>query len=61
MGIGAALWFAAFCVLMVLLAVRGRAAEAGHSLWRWTTLAGWLLGLTGMYLSHLQQRQRRPR
>ena len=57
MGIGTVLWFAVFCVLMVLLLVRGRAAEAGHSQWRWVTLAGWLLGLTGMYLSH---RQRRP-
>src|SRR5262249_49470429 len=58
MGVGTLLWFIAFCVLLVLLLVRGRAAEAGHSEWRWITLAGWLLGLTGMYLSH---RQRRPR
>jgi hypothetical protein len=57
MGIGTALWFVAFCVLMVLLLVRGRAAEAGHSQWRWVTLAGWLLGLTGMYLSHRQHRR----
>jgi len=56
MGIGTLLWFIAFCVLLVLLLVRGRAAEAGHSEWRWITLAGWLLGLTGMYLSHRQRR-----
>jgi Protein of unknown function (DUF2530) len=57
MGFGTVLWFIAFCVLMVLLLVRGRAAEADHSEWRWVTLAGWLLGLTGMYLSHLQRRR----
>jgi hypothetical protein len=57
MGIGTVLWFAAFCVLMVLLLVRGRVAEAGHSQWRWVTLAGWLLGLTGMYLAQRQRRQ----
>lgn len=59
MGIGTALWFVAFCVLLVLLAVRGRAAEAGHSEWRWITLSGWLLGLLGIYVAHLQQRGRR--
>ena len=57
LGIGTALWFAAFCVLLVLLLVRGRDAEAAHSQWLWTTLAGWLLGLLGIYLTHRQRRR----
>ncbi|HSV65183.1 MAG TPA: DUF2530 domain-containing protein [Mycobacteriales bacterium] len=56
--VGTVLWFIAFCVLVVLLLVRGRAAEAAHAQWLWTTLAGWLLGLLGIYLSARANRRR---
>jgi hypothetical protein len=58
MGIGAAVWFVAFCVLLVLLVVRGPAAEAAHRQWLWTTLAGWLLGLVGMVVARWQRHSR---
>jgi hypothetical protein len=60
--IGTVLWFAAFCVLLVLRLVRGHGAEAAHSEWLWTALAGWLLGLLGISIAWLQHRARtRPR
>jgi len=58
LGIGTALWFVAFCVLLVLRLARGADAEAAHSEWLWTTLAGWLMGLLGIYVAHLQRRAR---
>ena len=58
MGVGAAVWFVAFCGLVVLRLVRGGDAEAGHVQWLWTTLAGWLLGVIGMYVAHRQRRAR---
>ena len=55
---GTALWFVAFCVLVVLILVRGWQPGTHRSDWLWTALAGWLLGLLGMYIAHLQQRPR---
>ena len=46
--IGTALWFVAF---LVLLPMRGRLADAGHEIWLWTCLAGWVLGLIGLPLA----------
>jgi hypothetical protein len=54
-GGGTAVWFVIF---LVLLPMRGRLADDGHELWFWTSLAGWLLGLLGTWLSW---RQNRPR
>lgn len=55
--IGTALWFVGFCVLLVLRLVNGAAAGAAVREWLWTTLAGWLLGLLGLFLT---RRHRRP-
>ncbi|MBI1758628.1 MAG: DUF2530 domain-containing protein [Actinobacteria bacterium] len=49
--IGTVAWFLAFGVLVALLLVRGPAAEAGHRSWLWTSLAGWTLGLLGIFMA----------
>lgn len=54
--IGVALWFGGLCVLLVLRLARGAAAETGHREWLWTSLAGWLLGMLGLYLTWRRQR-----
>ena len=46
--VGTALWFVAF---LVLLPMRGRLTDDGHSIWLWTCLAGWVLGLIGLPLA----------
>jgi hypothetical protein len=61
LGIGTALWFGFFCVLLVLVLVQGWQPGTNRSDWFWTALAGWLLGLLGMYVAHVQQRPRPDR
>ena len=51
---GTALWFVAFVVLLVL---SGRLAESGQLVWLWTALAGWVLGLLGLFVATRQQRR----
>lgn len=52
---GTAVWFVAF---IVLLFFTGQLADAGHLVWLWTALAGWLLGLLGLWIAVRQQRRR---
>jgi Protein of unknown function (DUF2530) len=59
LGIGTAVWFVAFIVLTVLVLAKGWQPGTRRSDWFWIALAGWLLGLLGMYIAHLQQRPRR--
>jgi hypothetical protein len=58
LGFGTVLWFLFFCVLVVLVLVQGWQPGTHRSDWLWTALAGWLLGLLGMYVAHVQQRPR---
>ncbi|MBA3417532.1 MAG: DUF2530 domain-containing protein [Geodermatophilaceae bacterium] len=53
---GTAAWFTAF---VVLLFFAGRLADAGQLVWMWTALAGWVLGLLGLWIAVRQQRRRR--
>ncbi len=53
---GVAAWFIAFVVLLLFA---GRLADAGQLVWLWTALAGWLLGLLGLWIAGRQQRRRR--
>ncbi|MDQ3463248.1 MAG: DUF2530 domain-containing protein [Actinomycetota bacterium] len=53
---GIAAWFIAFVVLLLFA---GRLADAGQLVWLWTALAGWLLGLLGLWIAGRQQRRRR--
>ena len=50
-GLGTALWFLAFCGL--LIAHLGFGAPATE--WLWTTLAGWLLGFAGFAVMRWQR------
>jgi hypothetical protein len=61
LGFGTALWFLFFCVLAVLVLAQGWQPGTRRSDWLWTALAGWLLGLLGMYIAHLQTRPREGR
>ncbi len=53
--IGTALWCAGF---VVLLFFAGRLADGGRLVWLWTALAGWVLGLLGLWIAARQQRRR---
>jgi hypothetical protein len=59
--IGTALWFVAFCVLLVLRVTDGAAAGAAVREWLWTTLAGWLLGLLGLFVTRHHRHPHRRR
>ena len=52
---GTAMWLVGF---VVLLFFAGRLADAEALVWLWTTLAGWVLGLLGLWISIRQQRRR---
>jgi Flp pilus assembly protein TadB len=49
--LGTALWFLAFCVLLVARLGFGVAT----SVWLWTCLAGWVLGLLGLLIVSWQR------
>jgi hypothetical protein len=49
--IGTTLWFLAFCGLLVA----GLGFHAVTSVWLWTCLAGWVLGLIGMAIVSWQR------
>jgi Protein of unknown function (DUF2530) len=49
--IGTAIWFALFCVLLVLR----YAFDLLPPIWLWTALAGWILGLIGLAIMWWQR------
>jgi hypothetical protein len=49
--IGTALWFLAFCGLLVARL----GFQAAASVWLWTCLAGWVLGLIGLAIVSWQR------
>ncbi|MBA2555413.1 MAG: DUF2530 domain-containing protein [Geodermatophilaceae bacterium] len=53
---GTAAWFIAF---VVLLFFAGSLSDNGDLVWLWTALAGWVLGLAGLWIAVRQQRRRR--
>lgn len=50
---GTVLWFVGFLVLVVFV---GRLRDADALVWLWTCLAGWVLGLLGLYVAIRQRR-----
>lgn len=52
---GTAAWFVAFVVLLVFA---GQLGGGGQLVWLWTALAGWVLGLLGLWISVRQRRRR---
>lgn len=51
---------AGFLVAFVaLLPFSGRLADAGQLVWLWSALAGWVLGLLGLWIAIRQQRRRK--
>lgn len=53
---GTAAWFVAWAAVLVLLVLRGGGSRLWS--WQWTCLAGWLLGLLGLYLTSRGRRRR---
>lgn len=49
--LGTALWFLAFCVLLVARL----GFDVATSVWLWTCLAGWVFGLIGMMIVFWQR------
>lgn len=49
--VGTALWFLAFCALLVARWVFG----GGSLVWTWTCLTGWVLGLIGCLIIRWQR------
>lgn len=56
--VGTALWFLAF---LGLLPFYGRLADAGHTWWLWSCLAGTGLGLFGLEYCKRRRNRRRTR
>ena len=48
---GTATWFVVFLVLLVLR----YGYDAGPPIWLWTSLAGWILGLVGVFIMWWQR------
>jgi hypothetical protein len=56
--IGTAAWFVGFVVLLPFYDWLGR---HDHRIWLWTCLAGWILGLIGLFLVRKHRGQGRTR
>jgi hypothetical protein len=54
MAVGAALWFVAFCVLLVF---HDDVSRSGRQWWLWTCVAGFIIGVVGV--EYCRRRERR--